>query len=46
MRKLGTEGMSCGGLATRLDREGIRPNRGRRWARTTVKSILLRRGKC
>jgi len=42
MRKLGTEGMSCGGLATRLDREGIRPKQGRQWAHTTVKSILLR----
>ena len=43
MRKLRTEGTSFRGIATRLDREGIRPKRGRRWAHTTVKSILLRK---
>ena len=42
MRKLRTEGTSFRGIATRLDREGIRPKRGRQWAHTTVKSILLR----
>jgi DNA invertase Pin-like site-specific DNA recombinase len=42
MRQLRTEGMSFSGIATRLDREGIPPKRGRRWAHTTVKSILLR----
>jgi len=42
MRQLRTEGMSFRGIATRLDREGIPPKRGRRWAHTTVKSILLR----
>jgi DNA invertase Pin-like site-specific DNA recombinase len=42
MRQLRTEGMSFRGIATRLDREGIPPKRGRRWAHTTVKSILRR----
>jgi DNA invertase Pin-like site-specific DNA recombinase len=42
MRQLRAEGWSYRGIATRLDREGIRPKRGRRWAHTTVKSILLR----
>jgi hypothetical protein len=43
MRRLRAEGTSFRGIATRLDREGIRPKRGRRWAHTTVKSILLRK---
>jgi DNA invertase Pin-like site-specific DNA recombinase len=42
MRQLRAKGWSYRGIATRLDREGIRPKRGRRWAHTTVKSILLR----
>jgi DNA invertase Pin-like site-specific DNA recombinase len=42
MRQLRAEGWSYRGIATRLDREGIRPKRGRRWAHTTVKSILFR----
>ena len=42
MRKLRAQGWSHRGIATRLDREGIRPKQGRQWAHTTVKSILLR----
>ena len=42
VRQLRGEGLSYRGIATRLDREGIRPKRGRRWMHTTVKSILLR----
>jgi hypothetical protein len=36
------EGMSYRGIAVRLDEEGIRPKRGKRWIHTTVKSILVR----
>jgi hypothetical protein len=36
------EGMSYRGIAVRLDEEGIRPKRGKRWIHTTVKSILNR----
>jgi hypothetical protein len=39
MRQMRTEGMSFCGIATRLDREGIRPKRGRQWAHTTVKAF-------
>src|SRR5215472_4372673 len=42
VRQLRGKGLSYRGIATRLDREGIRPKRGRRWIHTTVKSILLR----
>jgi hypothetical protein len=42
MRQLRSEGMSFRGIASRLDGEGIPPKRGRRWDRTTVKSILKR----
>jgi hypothetical protein len=42
MRKLEAEGMSYRGIAVRLDDEGIRPKRGKRWIHTTVKSILAR----
>ena len=42
MRQMRKEGMSFRGIATCLDREGIRPKRGRQWAHSTVKSILLR----
>jgi DNA invertase Pin-like site-specific DNA recombinase len=42
MREFREDGMSYRGIATRLDREGIPPKRGRQWAHTTVKSILLR----
>jgi DNA invertase Pin-like site-specific DNA recombinase len=42
MREFRADGMSYRGIATRLDREGIPPKRGRQWAHTTVKSILLR----
>ena len=42
MREFRADGMTYGGIATRLDREGIPPERGRQWAHTTVKSILLR----
>jgi hypothetical protein len=43
MRKLRTEGTSFRGIATRMDREGVRPKLGRRWAHTTAKCILLRK---
>jgi DNA invertase Pin-like site-specific DNA recombinase len=43
IRQLRAEGMSFRGIASRLDREGIPPKRGRRWMHTTVKSILLRK---
>jgi DNA invertase Pin-like site-specific DNA recombinase len=43
VRQLRAEGLSYRGIATRLDREGILPKRGRRWMHTTVKSILLRK---
>jgi DNA invertase Pin-like site-specific DNA recombinase len=42
MRQMQAEGMSFRGIAVRLDAEGIRPKRGRRWIHTTVKSILAR----
>ena len=42
MRRLRADGMSYRGIAVRLDGEGIRPKRGRRWIHTTVKSILAR----
>jgi DNA invertase Pin-like site-specific DNA recombinase len=42
MRRLRAEGLSFRGIAVRLDHEGIRPKRGKRWIHTTVKSILAR----
>jgi DNA invertase Pin-like site-specific DNA recombinase len=42
MRQFRAEGLSYRGIAKRLDREGVRPKRGRRWVHTTVKTILLR----
>jgi len=42
VRQLRAQGMSYRGIAKRLDRERIRPKRGRRWAHTTVKSVLTR----
>src|SRR5262245_37216611 len=42
MRRLRAEGLSYRGIAVRLDNEGIRPKRGKRWIHTTVKSILTR----
>jgi DNA invertase Pin-like site-specific DNA recombinase len=42
MRHLQAEGLSYQGIAVRLDDEGIRPKRGKRWIHTTVKSILAR----
>ena len=42
MRRMQAEGMSFRGIAVRLDAEGIRPKRGKRWIHTTVKSILMR----
>jgi site-specific DNA recombinase len=42
MRRLRAEGLSYRGIAVRLDGEGIRPKRGKRWIHTTVKSILAR----
>jgi DNA invertase Pin-like site-specific DNA recombinase len=42
MRQLRAEGLSYRSIGTRLDQEGIRPKRGRRWIHTTVKSILMR----
>jgi len=42
MRRMRGEGMSYRGIGVRLDEEGIRPKRGRRWIHTTVKSILAR----
>jgi DNA invertase Pin-like site-specific DNA recombinase len=42
MRRMRAEGMSFRGIAVRLDSEGIRPKRGKRWIHTTVKSILAR----
>src|SRR5215831_1226188 len=42
MRRMQAEGMSFRGIAVRLDEEGIRPKRGKRWIHTTVKSILAR----
>ncbi len=45
VRRLRAQGLSYRGIARRLDREGIRPKRGRCWAHTTVKSVLLRDAK-
>jgi DNA invertase Pin-like site-specific DNA recombinase len=42
MRRLRADGLSYRGIAARLDSEGIRPKRGRRWFHTTVKSVLTR----
>jgi DNA invertase Pin-like site-specific DNA recombinase len=42
MRRMQAEGMSFRRIAVRLDAEGIRPKRGKRWIHTTVKSILTR----
>src|SRR5262245_27887222 len=42
MRQMQAEGMSFRGIALRLDEEGIRPKRGKKWIHTTVKSILMR----
>jgi hypothetical protein len=42
MRRLQADGLSFRGIAVRLDKEGIRPKRGKRWIHTTVKSILAR----
>jgi hypothetical protein len=42
MRLMRAEGMSYRGIVVRLDEEGIRPKRGKRWIHTTVKSILVR----
>jgi DNA invertase Pin-like site-specific DNA recombinase len=42
MRLMRAEGMSFRGIEVRLDDEGIRPKRGKRWIHTTVKSILAR----
>jgi DNA invertase Pin-like site-specific DNA recombinase len=42
MRLLRAEGLSYRGIAVRLDNEGIRPKRGKRWIHTTVKTILAR----
>jgi DNA invertase Pin-like site-specific DNA recombinase len=42
MRRLQADGLSYRGIAVHLDKEGIRPKRGKRWIHTTVKSILAR----
>ena len=42
MRHLRAGGLSYRGIAKRLDAEGIRPKRGRRWIHTTVQNILMR----
>ena len=42
MRRMQAEGMSFRGIAVRLDAEGIRPKRGKRWIHTTAKTILAR----
>src|SRR5499427_7363962 len=42
VRGMQAKGMSYRGIAVKLDAEGIRPKRGKRWIHTTVKSILLR----
>ena len=42
VRRLRVKVLSYRGIATHLDREGVRPKRGRRWAHTTVKSMLTR----
>jgi DNA invertase Pin-like site-specific DNA recombinase len=43
VRQLRAEGLSYRGIATRLNRDGFLPKRGRRWVHTTVKSILQRK---
>src|SRR5262249_27734035 len=43
VRRLRAAGLSYRGIATRLEGEGVRPKRGRRWVHTTVKSILARK---
>ena len=43
MQHLRAEGLSFRGIATRLHADGIRPKRGKQWAHTTVKSILMRK---
>ncbi|HMF13108.1 MAG TPA: recombinase family protein [Gemmataceae bacterium] len=43
MRELYADGSSYRGIATLLEAEGILPKRGKRWAHTTVKSILTRK---
>jgi DNA invertase Pin-like site-specific DNA recombinase len=40
MRRMQADGMSCRGIALRLDEEGIQPKRGKRWIHTTAKTIL------
>jgi hypothetical protein len=42
MQRLRAEGLSYRGTAVRLDNEGIRPKRSKRWIHTTVKNILSR----
>src|SRR5262245_3800134 len=42
MRQMRAAGMSYRGIGVRLDEEGIRPKRGKRWIHTTVKTILER----
>jgi DNA invertase Pin-like site-specific DNA recombinase len=42
VRRLRAQGLSYRGIATRLEHEGIRPKRGRRWVHNTVKSVLTR----
>ncbi len=42
LRRLRAEGLSYRGIATRLDRDGIRPKRGTQWIHTTIKGILAR----
>jgi DNA invertase Pin-like site-specific DNA recombinase len=42
MQRLRAEGLSYRGTAVRLDNEGFRPKRGKRWIHTTVKNILSR----
>src|SRR5216683_4372199 len=37
MKRLRADGLSYRGIGTRLDNEGIRPKRGKRWIHTTVK---------
>jgi hypothetical protein len=43
MRQFRAEGLSYRGIASLLESEDILPKRGRRWAHTTVKSILTRK---
>ena len=42
MKRMQAEGIWFRGIAVKLDAEGIRPKRGKRWIHTTVKSILIR----